>query len=213
MRKEKLEELKSIIEELKPIKEIKRSISNEKKFLQSNAYSFQLNNGIVIPREKLLKGNKDGSASIIMPVLDNNEVLTVIEPRVFTEIGVGVGFPAGYIEKGENQVDGALRELKEETGYVPEKIFEIDSFYQDEGCSSALNHIYLGLNCKKKYEQNLDENEIIKYMTFNYDELFELEELGYIKGCNAKIALAKSKVFLKERKIWKNLMRKKKQII
>lgn len=197
MRKEKLEELKTIIEELKTIKVMKQSVPERKKFLQSDTYSFKLNNGIVIPREKLLKGNKDGSASIIMPVLDNNEVLTVIEPRVFTELTVGVGFPAGYIEPCENPMDGALRELKEETGYVPEEIFEIDSFYQDEGCSAAFNHIYLGLNCKKKYEQNLDENEIIKYMTFNYDELFELEELGYIKGCNTKIALAKSKVYMK----------------
>jgi hypothetical protein len=84
MRKEKLEELKTIIEELKTIKVMKRSVPERKKFLQSDTYSFKLNNGIVIPREKLLKGNKDGSASIIMPVLDNNEVLTVIEPRVFT---------------------------------------------------------------------------------------------------------------------------------
>ena len=197
IRKAKLEELKEIVEELKTIEVIDRKIEQENKFLQSKAYDFKLNNGIIIPREKLIKGGKDGSAAIIMPVLGNEEVLTIIEPRVFTDMTVGIGFPAGYIENGENPKVGALRELKEETGFVPREMIELDSFYQDEGCSSALNRIYLALDCEKKYDQELDEDEIVKYMTFNYDELFELERLGYIKGCNTKLALEKSKIYMK----------------
>ena len=199
MRKEKLEELKSIVEELKTIDVIKREVKEEKKFLQSEAYYFKLNSGLMIPREKLIKGKKDGSAAIIMPVLKNDEVLTVIEPRVFTELTVGIGFPAGYIEPGEKEILGAVRELREETGFEPKEMIEMDSFYQDEGCSAALNRIYLALNCERKFEQELDKDEIVKYMIFNYDELFELEQMGYIKGCNTKIALEKSKVYMKGR--------------
>lgn len=199
MRKEKLQELKEIVEELKTIQVIEREVEQKNKFLQSKAYYFKLNNGIIVPREKLIKGGKDGSAAIIMPVLPNNEILTIIEPRVFTNLTVGIGFPAGYIENGEEANVGALRELREETGFVPKEMIELDSFYQDEGVSSALNHIYLALDCEKKFNQELDKDEIVKYMMFNYEELFELEKLGYIKGCNTKLALEKSKTYMKGR--------------
>jgi len=199
MSKEKLEKLKEIVEELKTIEVIERKVEQKNKFLQSKGYYFKLNNGIIIPRERLIKGGKDGSAAIIMPVLPNNEILTIIEPRVFTDLTVGIGFPAGYIENGEEANVGALRELREETGFVPKEMIELDSFYQDEGCSSALNHIFLAIDCEKKFDQELDKDEIVKYMMFNYEELLELEKLGYIKGCNTKLALEKSKTYMKGR--------------
>ena len=199
IRKEKLEQLKQIVEELKVVEVINREIEQKNKFLQSKSYYFRLNNGIILPREKLIKGGKDGSAAIIMPILKNNEILTIIEPRVFTELTVGIGFPAGYIENNEDAEIGALRELREETGFVPNTMIEMDSFYQDEGCSSALNQIFLALDCEKKFDQELDKDEVVKYMVFNYEELFELEKLGYIKGCNTKLALHKSKEYMKGR--------------
>ena len=112
MRKEKLEELKQYVEELKTFKFTKTNGM----FLKSEAYNCTLNNGVVIKREKLIKGNNDGSAVIIMPVTTDNEILTVIEPRVFTKETVGVGLPAGYIEQEEDVKDSALRVLRLEGG-------------------------------------------------------------------------------------------------
>ena len=72
----------------------------------------------------------------------------------------------------------------------------IDSFYQDEGVSGALNYIFIAYDCEKKYNQKLDGDEFIRYMTVKYDELNELEYLGYIRGGNAKLALEKSKKYI-----------------
>lgn len=196
--KEKLKELKKYIEEIKLLYTIKKEEKGT--FLQSEVYTCFLNNGRIITREKLIKGNSDGSAAIILPMTIDNKILTVIEPSVFTKEGVQVGFPAGYIEDGELPIEAARRELEEETGYVSNELILLDSFYQDEGCSSALNHIFLALNARKEGEQKLDKDEIIKYMLFTYDEILQLERLGYTRGANTKLAITKVERYIRERK-------------
>ena len=186
MIKQKMDQIKSIVNEFKPVKKEESNPS----FLKVKAYNYTLNNGETQKREQIIKGKKDGSAVIIVPYIGNN-LLLVIEPRVFTKKGVCIGFPAGYIEDNETPLVAALRELQEETGLVPERLVEVDSYYQDEGCSSAYNHIFIAYNCKKMYEQHLDKDEYIKYMEFNIDEINELEELGYISSANTKLALSK----------------------
>ena len=186
MIKKKLEKIDEIIKEFKPVKREETT----PEFLKVKAYNYTLNNGEVQKREQIIKGSKEGSAVIIVPYIGDN-LLLVIEPRVFTKKGVCVGFPAGYIEDNETPLVAALRELQEETGLVPESLVEVDSFYQDECCSSAFNHIFIAYNCKKQYEQHLDEGEYIKYMEFTVDEAFELEKLGYINSSNSKLALSK----------------------
>ena len=64
MRKEKLEELKKIINEFKTVSYVVND-NPKKRFIGSIPYLFTLNNGKVIPREQLLKNNLDGSAVMI----------------------------------------------------------------------------------------------------------------------------------------------------
>lgn len=193
MREKKLKELEKYVNELKWHRN--RIIEVKDNFVTVVPQKFYLNNGAVITREEVLKNGGDGSAVIIVPKVDD-ELLVVIEPRVFTEKKVAVSFPAGYIEMDETPKQAALRELKEETGYVPRKIEEIDAYYQDEGVSAAYNHIFLASDCTQIWKQKLDKDEFIKYMTFTYNELLELENMGYITGANSKLALCRIKKYM-----------------
>ena len=198
MRQEKLDELNNIIEEFKTIK---KDISDKKpEFIKSQVYDCYINNGKKITREKITKAGKDGSAALILPITNDEDVILTVEPRVFSKRTVGIGIPAGYIENMEDKCVAALRELEEETGYVPKSLINIGGFYQDMGCSSAYNEMFIAFNCKLEKEQHLDKDEYIKYFKCTYDEALELIDLGYIEGCNAIITLTKAKKYIKKGK-------------
>ena len=168
----------------------------ENKFLSIEAYSIKLNNGKIIKREKILKNKSDGSAAIVLPITEDNKVILAIEPRVFTEKTVDVGVPAGYIEEGEEAVVAAQRELLEETGYYSDNLLEIGKFYQDQGCSEALNHYFIAQNCVKVTDQKLDESEFIKFVEVSLDELYELYNSGFITGLNSAYLIEASIKYL-----------------
>ncbi len=205
MRKEKLEELESYLEELKTVKQVRKDPSfltrlfRGKGFLSSDVYECHLNCGRIVVREKLVKGKKDGSAAIIFALTKTNEVLLNVEPRVFTNETVSLGFPAGYIELNETPEQGARRELLEEHGYQAGEMILLDEFYQDEGCSSAFNRIFLALDSEKVSEQHLDKDEIIRPFLCTYDEVLELNKLGYFTGANSKLTIERAKEYLKRR--------------
>lgn len=196
MRKEKLDELHSYIEELR-FKKMKL-LDASGKFLTSQRYLVELNNGNILTREKLVKNGRDGSAAIILPVTNEGNTLLVVQPRVFTKNGVGIELPAGYVDAGESHEDAAKRELFEETGYVPNKMILLGTFYQDQGCSAAYNQAFLADGCEKLGNQQLDGDEFIRYFECSYDEMLELVDMGMINDCQSQLAIERSKRYLKK---------------
>ncbi len=198
MKKEKIEELNTYINSLKTNKKI--LLQQAPTFLSIKKYRCILNNGQTIIREKLLKNNKNGKASIILPITDQNTVILTVQPRTFTKSTVGISLPAGYVETNEKHIDAAKRELLEETGYISNKFIEVAEYYQDDGVGAAYNKGFIALNCDKVADQVLDESEFIKYFECTIDELLELYEKGFILDGGSQLVIEKSKKYLKERR-------------
>lgn len=196
MRREKEEELHSYIEEL----QVKKMdlMDCYGKFLTTERYLVELNNGASFVREKLVKNGENGNACIILPVTTDDNVLLVVQPRVFTDSKVAVELPAGYVDTDENYEMAARRELLEETGYEADELIHLGSFYQDQGCSVAYNKAYLARGCRKVSEQKLDGDEYIKFFLCQYDEMLELVDKGLISDAQSQLVIERSKQYMKK---------------
>lgn len=195
MRKEKLKELNKLIDECKTIK--KELLDEQARFLKFKVYNCTLASGNSMRREQLIKGNNNGDAVIIMPVTSDGNVLLTVEARPIINETVAIGFPAGYVEKNEDSIYSADRELLEETGYSSDRIIYVGEGYQDNGVGSAINYFYLAKDIYKVSEPKLDGSEYLKYMFVTLDELYELERNGYIKSISNQLLLEKTKKLLR----------------
>lgn len=198
MEKAKLEELENLFNKY-GVKN-KELVERESKFLKIETYKVDLNIGATIYRDKLVKNGGNGSACIIVPLFENNDVLMVVQPRVFSLRGVMLDFPSGYIEKDEDVKVAALRELKEETGYTASNIEKIASYYQDEGVSDAIINIFVAKGIKKVSNVNLDKDEYLDSYITSFDSLDELVDRGYIKSGGSQLAISKVKLLKGEGK-------------
>lgn len=77
---------------------------------------------------------------------------------------VHIEIPGGSVDikKIEDTETAAIRELKEETGYIPQKIIKIASHFPNPALQSNQTHIYLALDCEIKQKQELDPYEDIE---------------------------------------------------
>lgn len=195
IRKEKLEELKTLINNYKLVK--MQELNAKGTFLSTKVYECELKNKEIIRREKLLKNGGSGSASVILPIIDRDNVILTVEPKVFTKETVGVSIPAGYLNPGEFPIHAAKRELMEETGYSVSKIYDLGSFYQDTGVSAALINFFLGIGTLKVGKTNFDHDEFVSTFICKYEEALDLIEMGYIVDTNAIITLERAKKYLR----------------
>jgi ADP-ribose pyrophosphatase len=80
--------------------------------------------------------------------------------RIIDLISEDVEDPPGKLEPHEEPLEGAKRELQEETGYTAEKYEKLTAMFTTPGFCNEVLHIYLATGLKKsEHGQNLDEGE------------------------------------------------------
>lgn len=163
----------------------KREITGD--WLKIIETSFTLNNNQAITRDVLVKPHNH--SAIIIPETIDKKYVMVIQPRPATEKEVTIEFPAGYINETESIEDGVSRELLEETGYKPQNINTIATFFQDVGCSNAQIHVFQATGCQKIDVQHLDQSEMITFIEVSYEELIELYQNNMIVDANTLICI------------------------
>lgn len=180
------QELDALLErcKAKPHGEIK----NGGEFYTIKSQQFLFPNGTLQTREYIDKKK----ATIVVPITDCGNVVLVVQTVALSKEGALLEFPAGYWELGEKSEEVGIRELAEETGYVPNKLIFLGNHYQDPGSIRQEVEVFLALGCQKKYEQKLDKGEFMKGIEVPYSLVFEFIDDGYLKDANSYIGFQKA---------------------
>lgn len=78
----------------------------------------------------------------VLPLTKDGKMIVVEQYRKPLERSI-VEIPAGKLEQGEDPLQCAHRELKEETGFTANQISHLCSFYTSPGFADELLHLYI----------------------------------------------------------------------
>ena len=130
----------------------------------------------------------------ILALDDRDNVLTVNQYRyVFGRVTQEL--PAGKMEPGEEPVLTALRELKEETGAVPDSILPLGAILPSPGCFGEVLHMFLAQGLHMEGQQP-DEDEFLSVERVPFDEMVHRVMAGEIQDAKTVAAVLKAKVLL-----------------
>lgn len=158
------------------------------KILNVEVHDVKLPDGSLSKREIL----RHNGAVAVLAITDKREVLMVEQYRKAAEI-VTLEIPAGKVDLGEDRLECALRELKEETGYLAskEELIKICDTHVAIGYSSELISIYFVDNLTNDRLGNLalDEDEFLNVKKYKLDEIFTLLDNNTFTDSKTIIAL------------------------
>jgi ADP-ribose pyrophosphatase len=115
---------------------------------------------------------------VILPFLSDDEVI-LIRNRRYAVGQLLVELPAGTLNKGEDPINCAGRELQEETGYLAGRLKPIASFFSSPGVISEKLYCFAAYDLEKS-QRNLDEGEEIEVMPVPYAQAVEMAASGQI---------------------------------
>lgn len=130
----------------------------------------------------------------ILALDERNNVLTVTQYRYPLKKDL-LEIPAGKLEKDEDPVSGALRELQEETGAVPDEFLPLGRIYTSAGYCNELIYLFLarGLHAGDTHP---DEDEFLIQERIPFDEMVHRIMSGEIEDAKTIAAVLKTKVLL-----------------
>lgn len=145
-----------------------------------------LPNGSKAKREYI----KHPGAACIVPITDSGSVIMERQFRYPFHAEL-LEIPAGKLDPGENPETTALRELKEETGIVPDTLIYMGPYYPTCAYSDEVIHMYLARGLRYE-EQHFDADEFLTLEEIPLKDLVADIMAGKIPDGKTQTALLKA---------------------
>ena len=150
----------------------------------------ELPNGHTSQREVV--DHVDGVA--VLPLDEENNVLAVTQYRyAFGKTLLEI--PAGKLDPGEDPAAGALRELEEETGAVPDTFLPLGRLLPSPGCYGETIHLFLAKDLHMG-DQHPDADEFLQLERVPFDEMVHRIMRSEIDDAKTVAAVLKAKLLL-----------------
>ncbi|MCA0980515.1 NUDIX hydrolase [Exiguobacterium aestuarii] len=164
-------------------KTIEREVIYEGKIFDVEKHVVSLPNGNTSVRELVYH---NGAVAVL--VIEESDKIVMVEQYRKAFESMSLEIPAGKLEKGEEPVSSAERELAEETGYTAESLEKIFSFYGAPGFCSERVDVFVAKGLSAG-EMNLDEDEFLNVKRYSFEEAVDLLDRGVITDAKTIMAI------------------------
>ena len=121
--------------------------------------------------------------AVVVPLTPDGRVVTERHykhgPRAVT-----VSLPAGYLADDEDPLQGAQRELLEETGYVSDQWLPLGRFVVDGNRGCGVGHFFLARGCRQVCQPDSGDLEETQVQLLTFDEMIDaIRSNGALEIC------------------------------
>ncbi len=136
------------------------------------------------------------SFAIVVPLLDGGRTILA---RSF-KLGVGaisLSLPAGYLEDGEEPLDGAKRELREETGHEATEWISLGRYVVDGNYGAGAMHAFIAKGARKVCEPDSGDHEEQELLVMPFAEAIAKLRNGEVAQLSTAAALGLAEIALR----------------
>ena len=121
--------------------------------------------------KKIYEKLKRPDTVVVFAVLDDGKIILTRQEQSSKEPFIGAA--GGRVKSGEDIIDAAKRELREETGYEADE-FILWKALQPIGRIEWAVYVFVARGLKKTSEQSLGASEKIEVMTVDFNEFMKI---------------------------------------